>query len=133
MPHNIINYLLGVRSQLLAEHARDHTLRFASKSPFFRKYFGNDTASAEVVGHFENVVDADKSSILFLCDDLDDKCKMMAGLVIEVPTIATQTIICDLSFVTRRYLTQLCSSGYTVSKSKTNIFGQVTCYTDSGT
>ena len=110
------------------------TLRFGSKSPFFRKYFGNETASAEVVGHFDNVVGADKSSILFLCDDLDDKCKMMAGLVIgEVPNHSDQTIICDLSFVTRRYLSQLCSSGYTVSKSKTNIFGQVTCYTDSGT
>ena len=80
-------------AQLLAEHARDHTLRFGSKSPFFRKYFGNDTASAEVVGHFENVVDADKSSILFLCDDLDDKCKMMAGLVIgEVPTIVIKLL-----------------------------------------
>ena len=121
-------------AQLLAEHARDHTLRFGSKSPFFRKYFGNDTASAEVVGHFENVVGADKSSILFLCDDLDDKCKNdgWAGYW-RGSNHSDQTIICDLSFVTRRYLTQLCSSGYTVSKSKTNIFGQVTCYTDSGT
>ena len=110
-------------AQLLAEHARDHTLRFGSKSPFFRKYFGNETASAEVVGHFDNVVGADKSSILFLCDDLDDKYKNdgWAGYW-RGSNHSDQTIICDLSFVTRRYLSQLCSGGYTVSKSKTNIF-----------
>ena len=81
----------------------------------------------------KNVVDADKSSILFLCDDLDDKCKMMAGLVIgEVPTI-----VIKLLFVTylcyQKILIPTMLGGYTVSKSKTNIFGQVTCYTDSGT
>lgn len=110
-------------AQLLAEHAKDHTLRFGNKSPFFRKYFGNETASAEVVGHFDNVVGADKSSILFLCDDLDDKCKNdgWAGYW-RGSNHSDETIICEYSFVSRRYLSQLCSSGYTVSQSKTNIF-----------
>lgn len=109
-------------AQLLAEHARDHTLRYGYKSPFYRKYFGNESSTAEVAGHFENIVSADKSDTLFHCDDLDGNCANDGWAGYWRGSNGTdETIICELSFNTRRYLSQLCSKGYTVSQSPTNL------------
>ncbi|RCK56528.1 pH-regulated antigen PRA1 [Candida viswanathii] len=108
-------------AQTLAEHARDHTLRYGYKSPFYRKYFGNESSTAEVAGHFQNIVSADKSDTLFHCDDLDEKCSNdgWAGYW-RGENGTDETVICDLSFTSRRYLSQMCANGYTVSQSPTN-------------
>ncbi|KAL6450327.1 PRA1 pH-regulated antigen PRA1 [Candida maltosa Xu316] len=104
-------------AQLLADHAREHTLRYGYKSPFYRN------STAEVAGVFDNVVNADKSNILFTCDDLDNKCSQdgWAGYW-RGDNHSDETVICDLSFTSRRYLSQLCSNGYTVSQSDTNVY-----------
>lgn len=59
----------------LAEHARDHVLRWGNNSEMYRKYFG-DRPTFEVVGAYETVVSGDKGSVLFRCDDPDDNCKL---------------------------------------------------------
>lgn len=110
-------------AQTLAEHARDHTLRYGYKSPFYRKYFGNESSIAEVAGVFQTIVSADKSDILFHCEDLDDKCSNDGWAGYWRGTNGSdETVICDLSFTSRRYLSQLCAYGYTVSQSATNTF-----------
>lgn len=110
-------------AQELAAHARDHTVRFGNNSNFFRKYFGDDTPSGEVVGIFENVVRADKKDVLFRCDDIDGNCHQdgWAGHW-RGENASDQTVICDLSFTTRQYLSQVCSQGYTVSGSKNTVY-----------
>lgn len=60
-------------TELLAYHAKLHTLRNGNSSEFYRKYFGN-APIGEVVGNFEGVVSANTTGILFRCDDPDDKC-----------------------------------------------------------
>lgn len=57
----------------LAQHARNHLLRFGDKSDFKRKYFGNGS-TAEAVGWYDRIVAADKSAMLFRCDDPDKNC-----------------------------------------------------------
>lgn len=106
----------------IAAHARDHALRFGNNSEIFRKYFGNGLP-ATVAGVFDSVVNADKSAMLFRCDDIDGNCKFdgWAGHW-RGENGTDQTVICDLSFTTRRRLSQLCSQGWTVAHSKDNLF-----------
>lgn len=57
----------------LAQHAKDHLLRFGSKSEFVQKYFGNASTSAPI-GWYDRVITADKTKMLFRCDDPDGNC-----------------------------------------------------------
>lgn len=109
-------------TQLLAAHARDHTVRFGNESKFYQKYFG-DARTGEVVGWYENVVSADKSDVLFRCDDIDGNCKFdgWAGHW-RGENATNESVICDLSYTSRLFLSQMCSQGYTVSQSKNSVF-----------
>jgi len=60
---------------LLAEHARDHILRFGFSSDYYVKYFGNAN-TAEPAGWFDKIVNGDKTGVLFRCDDPDDNCRL---------------------------------------------------------
>lgn len=59
----------------LAQHAKEHILRFGNSSHFYVRYFG-DAPSAEPIGWFERVVNADRSGMTFRCDDPDDNCRL---------------------------------------------------------
>lgn len=58
----------------LAEHAKEHILRFSNSSAHYRKYFG-DAASGEAIGNYERIVNGDRGDALFRCDDPDGNCK----------------------------------------------------------
>ncbi len=60
----------------LAQHARNHLLRFGNKSEIVQRYFGNGTL-AEPIGWYDRIVAADKGAMTFRCDDPDGNC---AGL-----------------------------------------------------
>ena len=57
----------------LAQHARNHILRFGSKSEFVQKYFGN-SSTATAIGWYDRIVAADKGAMTFRCDDPDKNC-----------------------------------------------------------
>lgn len=57
----------------LAQHARNHLLRFGGKSELARKYFGNGSL-AEPIGWYDRIVAADKGAMTFRCDDPDQNC-----------------------------------------------------------
>lgn len=106
----------------LSEHARDHTSRFGNQSYIYRKYFG-DAATAEVIGWFDNIVHQDKTTVLFRCDNPDGNCanEGWAGHW-RGSNGSDETVICDLSYQTRRSLKQLCSLGYDVSTGQNAVF-----------
>lgn len=58
----------------LAQHAKDHIMRFGKSSDIYIKYFGEKSATAEPAGWFDKVINSDKSGMLFRCDDVDNKC-----------------------------------------------------------
>ncbi|KAJ5748704.1 uncharacterized protein N7511_010400 [Penicillium nucicola] len=106
----------------LAQHAKDHILRWSNESSIYRKYFG-DSPSMEAVGAFDIVVNGDKKDILFRCDNPDGNCGLEGWAGHWRGENATdETVICDLSYETRRSLSTMCSLGYTVSGSETNTF-----------
>lgn len=108
-------------TELLANHAKLHTLRNGNSSEFYRKYFGN-APIGEVVGNFEGIVSANTTGILFRCDDPDDKCNQdgWAGYW-RGANNSDETNICPYSYENRLWLSQLCSQNFTVSESKNSL------------
>jgi hypothetical protein len=64
----------------LAEHARDHILRWGNDSPFFQKYFGTNSSTAMPLGWFSRVAAADRRNMTFRCDDPDKNCATQDGV-----------------------------------------------------
>ena len=63
----------------IALHARDHLLRWGNSSELKTKYFGN-ASTAEPIGWYERIAYADKSEMLFRCDDPDRNCETQKGM-----------------------------------------------------
>ncbi|KAF8249160.1 zincin, partial [Wilcoxina mikolae CBS 423.85] len=108
----------------LSAVARSHLLETGNSSPIFTKYFGVNASSAAVVGVYDRMLYANKEGILIRCDDIDGKCAAnttWAGHH-RGDKSPSQTVICGPSFEKRLYLQQMCSRGYTVSKSPLNLF-----------
>lgn len=59
----------------LAEHAKEHVLRWGNESEHYRRYFGN-APSGEVIGNLDKIVSGDKGGVLFRCDDPDGNCAL---------------------------------------------------------
>lgn len=58
----------------LAQHAKDHILRFGNSSAHYQKFFGS-AATGEVLGWYDKVVNGDRNRVLFRCDDPDQNCQ----------------------------------------------------------
>lgn len=65
-------------AEMLAQHAKDHIMRFGNGSTHFQRYFGT-AASGEPAGWFDKVVNGDKAGVLFRCDDPDQNCATQEG------------------------------------------------------
>lgn len=109
-------------AKTLSLHAKNHVLRFGSESEFYNKYFGN-SSTAEVIGWFDGIVDGEKHGLLFRCDNPDGNCANdgWAGHW-RGENGTDETVICDMSYTTRLYLSQMCSRGYTVANSPNTLF-----------
>ncbi|KAJ9142930.1 Major allergen Asp f 2-like protein [Pleurostoma richardsiae] len=109
---------------VLAEHARDHILRWGGESPFVQKYFGKNSSTAEPIGWYDRIIAADKNGMTFRCDDPDLNCATQEGYGghWRGSNATQETVICALSFETRRYLSSMCNLGYTVAASPLNTF-----------
>ncbi len=59
----------------LAQHAKEHVLRWANNSEQYQKYFG-DAPIAEVTGNLDTIVSGDRGSVLFRCDNPDGNCEL---------------------------------------------------------
>lgn len=57
----------------LADHAKQHILHYGNSSAHYRKYFG-DAPSGEAIGYFDKVVNGDRTTSLFRCDNPDGNC-----------------------------------------------------------
>ncbi|GAB7361691.1 hypothetical protein MBLNU230_g1738t1 [Neophaeotheca triangularis] len=108
---------------LLAAHARDHILRWGHSSTFFNRYFGN-ASTAEPIGWYSRIVDAEKSQAIIRCDDPDRNCETQDAWAghWRGENATEETVICELSFEIRNHLDSMCGQGYTVAGSPTNFY-----------
>ncbi|KAL8657446.1 MAG: hypothetical protein Q9226_001896, partial [Calogaya cf. arnoldii] len=106
----------------LADHAKQHILRYGNSSEHYRKYFG-DAPSAEAIGNYERVISGDKGNALFRCDNPDGNCDQPEwGGHWRGENATNETVICELSYSTRRPLEQLCAMGFTVAGNEANTY-----------
>ncbi|KAL8729975.1 MAG: hypothetical protein Q9166_004420, partial [cf. Caloplaca sp. 2 TL-2023] len=106
----------------LADHAKQHILRWGNSSEHYRKYFG-DAPSGEAIGYYEKVISGDKGGALFRCDNPDGNCDQPEwGGHWRGGNATNETVICPLSYQTRRPLEQLCAMGYTVARNESNTY-----------
>lgn len=108
--------------KLVSAHARDHALVHGNSSTIFQKYFTSAPVE-DVVGVYEKLLNANKKQMLFRCDNPDGNCDIegYAGHW-RGENASDETVICELSFDSRKPLTKLCGDGYTVSGSKDSIY-----------
>ncbi|KAK2625475.1 hypothetical protein QTJ16_004787 [Diplocarpon rosae] len=107
----------------LAQHAKDHILRFGTASDIYVKYFGNSSSTAEPAGWFDKLVNGDKNGVLFRCDDIDNKCWQAGWAGHWRQELApNQNVICPLSFEARWPLEAMCGHGYTVAEQKDSLY-----------
>jgi hypothetical protein len=64
---------------VLAEHAKEHILRWGNESEIYQKYFG-DRPPYEAIGAYEIIVNGDKGKVLFRCDNPDGNCALEGRL-----------------------------------------------------
>ncbi|KAI0385562.1 major allergen Asp F2 [Hypomontagnella monticulosa] len=106
----------------LAEHAKQHVLRFGNSSDFYVKYFGT-APTGEVIGWYDRIVSADRGGIWFRCDDIDGNCQIDGyGGHWRGENATQETVICPLSYTTRMPLEGLCGYGYSVASGKLNFY-----------
>ncbi|RDW81258.1 major allergen Asp F2 [Aspergillus mulundensis] len=106
----------------LVSHAKDHILRWGNESAIYRKYFG-DRPSLTAIGAYDIIINGNPETILFRCDNPDGNCGLDGWAGHWRGENATdETVICELSYTSRRPLSTMCSQGYTVSQSETNTF-----------
>ncbi|KAF7532913.1 hypothetical protein G7054_g7533 [Neopestalotiopsis clavispora] len=107
---------------LLAAHARDHILRFGNSSDFYTKYFGT-APTGEVIGWFEKLVHGDRGAYKFRCDNPDGNCALDGwGGHWRGENATEETVICPLSYETRKPLDGMCGYGYTVAQGSLNFY-----------
>ena len=133
----------------LAHNSINHILNYP-KDEFFIKYFGQDADPAPVVGYYVelvyvsvgdsrsvHVVDDDfmltidllvciqgnKGDALLRCDNPDDNCRLPEWNGHWRGNNATaETVICELSYVTRRPLEKLCSAGFQLGTDNPSLY-----------
>ncbi|TIB73011.1 major allergen Asp f 2-like protein [Wallemia mellicola] len=103
----------------LVHNANDYLLRSGPEDELTIKYFGTDSqAQNQVVaaGIYDNLSRGDKYGATLRCDDPDSLCA-------QIPTYAghhrgtngtLETVICDLSYETRKPIEQVCALGHRV-------------------
>ncbi|KAI1841465.1 hypothetical protein JX266_012305 [Neoarthrinium moseri] len=107
---------------VLAAHARDHVLRHGNSSEFYQKYFGN-ASTGEVIGWFEKIVHGDRGVYKFRCDNPDGNCNLPEwGGHWRGENGTEETVICPLSYETRKPLEGVCGYGYTVAEGSLNFY-----------
>lgn len=98
--------------KLLATNSINHILNHPD-SEYFIKYFGPSADPAPVIGYYQQLLSGDKGDALLRCDNIDGNCRFPDWNGHWRGNNATsETVICDLSYVTRRPLEQLCAFGY---------------------
>ncbi|PNS16695.1 Multifunctional tryptophan biosynthesis protein [Sphaceloma murrayae] len=109
-------------ARAMAQQAKDHILLRGREDAHYQKYFGN-ASTAEAVGWYDRVINADKTGNWFRCDDPDDKCSQSGwGGYYRGENATMETNICPLSFLARRPLEGMCGYGYDVANGALNVY-----------
>ncbi|KAL0572651.1 Prenylated Rab acceptor protein 1 [Marasmius crinis-equi] len=105
----------------VAGAARDYVVEHGADD-VYKRYFGN-APTFTVIGAFEHLLSGNKTGVLLRCDDIDQNCHQDGWNGHWRGTNATlETVICPLSYETRKPIEEFCQSGYTVTESSPSYY-----------
>lgn len=109
-----------------------------NESKLFQKYFGQGP-TAPVIGWLDKIATGNRDGVIFRCDDPDKNCatqkgKFSSSLPTQTPltpsagyaghhrgsNATSETVICPLSYTTRRPLEALCARGFDMATGRPN-------------
>ncbi|KAF9260617.1 zincin [Marasmius fiardii PR-910] len=102
----------------VATAARDYIVQKGADD-VYKRYFGSALPFA-VIGVFEHLLSGDKTGVLLRCDDIDQKCGSRShgwNGHWRGTNATLETVICPLSYQTRKPVEEFCQNGYTVTES----------------
>lgn len=106
----------------LTAFAQEYVYRNGPSDPVYQLYFG-DGDSVVVLGAYENLMRSNKEGVLLRCDDIDGNCVQDGWRGHWRGENATEeTVICDLSYIDRKYNEQFCAFGYNVVNSSPSYY-----------
>ncbi|KFY07327.1 hypothetical protein V492_07242 [Pseudogymnoascus sp. VKM F-4246] len=105
----------------IATHAKEHILIHRNSSKIFQKYFGQGP-TAPVIGWLDKIATGNRAGVIFRCDDPDKNCATQEGYAghHRGSNATDETVICPLSYTSRRPLTALCARGFDMATGRTN-------------
>ncbi|OBT46711.1 hypothetical protein VE00_02597 [Pseudogymnoascus sp. WSF 3629] len=105
----------------IAKHAKEHILIHRNSSKIFQKYFGQGP-TAPVIGWLDKIATGNRAGVIFRCDDPDKNCATQDGWAghHRGSNATAETVICPLSYTSRRPLTALCARGFDMATGRTN-------------
>ncbi|OBT60599.1 hypothetical protein VE03_10041 [Pseudogymnoascus sp. 23342-1-I1] len=105
----------------IAQHAKEHILIHRNSSKVFQKYFGQGP-TAPVIGWLDKIATGNRDGIIFRCDDPDQNCVTQDAWAghHRGSNASAETVICPLSYTSRRPLTALCARGFDMATGRTN-------------
>ncbi|KAL9934495.1 hypothetical protein V8E36_006951 [Tilletia maclaganii] len=108
----------------VARSAADDILKHGNSSQLFQTYFGAAGDPAVPLGVFERIINGDKTGTLFRCDDPDRNCETQVGYGghWRGNNASSETVICELSFQTRRPLDAACGLGFQLAQDNVNLY-----------
>lgn len=106
----------------LATNSLHHILNHPHDE-YFVKYFGEDADPAPVIGYYMELVYGNKGDALLRCDNPDGNCRFDDWNGHWRGNNATaETVICDLSYWTRRPLESLCGRGFQLASDNPSLY-----------
>lgn len=106
----------------LATNSINHILNYPNDE-FFVKYFGDGADPAPVIGYYSQLVYGNKGNALLRCDNPDGNCRFADWNGHWRGNNATaETVICELSYTSRRPLEKLCAFGFQLGTDNPSLY-----------
>ncbi|GMF38003.1 unnamed protein product [[Candida] boidinii] len=102
----------GLKDSLeVSSYAKKRLLEYGSEDEIYQRWFGNGSIFT-VVGVLDWLVESNKDSLLYRCDDIDGQCAEHSNYPgYYRGDISGETVICDLFYTSKKPLYNMCYLG----------------------
>lgn len=102
----------GLKDSLeVSSYAKKRLLEYGSEDEIYQRWFG-DGSIYTVVGVLDWLVESNKDSLLYRCDDIDGQCAEHSNYPgYHRGDVSGETVICDLFYTSKKPLFNMCYLG----------------------
>ena len=111
----------------VANFAKEYIVTNGPDDPVFQLYFGTDPASyVTAIGSWDSLLSSNKENVIFRCDNPDGNCALEGwNGHWRGENGSSETVICEASYVNRRYNIDFCNRGYQLASTKPSLYWSI--------